>query len=226
MNVFPYQTSFSTILPPLKSVWLENWTVESIHKRVIDMPQLSNNVIITMRRKILSIKPDVMIANIEKSIGQPWSIRVRNETVVLKSANFSMAGKSISYRKDNKVDDFYNLTKNIEWPDYQLLYVNLTPSGEMHTISRLYICDQVELEPSEFLLNSRKYTLYIYKSKRVLFDNQFVLMRSNTFSEYSARICIDDSGLYEGKINVGAILKTFDLCFFVVSMLLYGLLLI
>jgi hypothetical protein len=100
------------------------------------------------------------------------------------------------------------------------VYDNPTPSGEMHTISRLYICDQVELQPSEFLLNNTQGALYIYKLKRVLFDNQFVLMRSNTFNEYRARICKEDSGLFERNTNVGEILKSFYLCFSYVSLLL------
>jgi hypothetical protein len=174
-----------------------------------------------MRRKITSVKPDVIITDIRKMIGQAWYIRVGNVLVGLKSANFSVVSKSIwngNYR--NKAHDFYNLTENLKWPEYIPLYENTTPIEKIHTISRLYICDQVELEPSEFLLNSIKKALYIYTSKRVLFDNQFALISSNKFSENRARICIEDSGLYERNTNVGSIPKTFYLCFVVVRLLL------
>jgi hypothetical protein len=218
----PYNLSTATRLPPLESVWLEKWSVDTIYVRAMDESQLSNNVIIIMRRNIPSVQPDVIIANITKMIGQAWSIRVRNVTLVLKSANFSVVSKSIDYGNYNfnKGDNFYNLTENLEWPDYAPVYHNLTLTGKLHTISKLYTCDQVELEPSEFLLNSNKDAMYIYTLKRVLFDNQFSLMRSNTFSELRARICKEDSGLYERNTNVGAILKTFDLCFVVASLLL------
>jgi hypothetical protein len=216
-----YEADISTVLPPLKSVWLEKWSVDSIHSRVMDVPQLSNNVIIITRRKIPSVKPNVIITNITKLIRQAWSIRVRNVMVGLKSANFSMGTTSLwngNYK--NKADDFYNLTENLEWSNYEILYDNPTPRGKILTISRLYICDQVELEPSEFLLNSKNNALYIYSSKRVLFDNQFVLVHSNDFIGNRARICIEDSGLYKRYTNMGAILKKFDLCFVKISMLL------
>jgi hypothetical protein len=221
----PYKAFYSTVLPPLKSVWLEKWSVDSIHSRVMDVPQLSNNVIIVTRRKVPSVKPNVIITNITKLIGQAWSIRVRNVMVGLKSANFSVGSNIILhgiYR--NKGDDFYNLTDNLTWSNYEKLYENPTPGGKIHTISRLYICDQVELEPSEFLLNSKNSALYIYTSKRVLFDNQFVLIRSSTSSGNRARICIEDSGLYKRTTNMGAIIKTFDICCVEVSMLLIFLL--
>jgi hypothetical protein len=222
----PYQTSVAFDLPPLKSVWLEKWSVAYILNRVMDEPKLSNNVIIVMRRKISSVQPDVIITNITKMIGQAWSIHVRNDTFVLKSANFSVVSKSIHYGNYDfiKADEFYNLTENLEWPNYELVYINQTRVLDMHTISRLYICNQIELEPSEFLLNSNKFALYIYTSKRVLFDGQFALIRSNTFNKNRARICIEDSGLFKRNTNVGSFLKCFDLCYVEVSLLLIVLL--
>jgi hypothetical protein len=222
----PYQASVAENLPPLKSVWLEKWSVASIHIRVMDDPQLSNNVIIIMRRNVSSVQPDVIITNITKMIGQAWSIRVRNEMLVLKSANFSVVSKSIHYGNYNsiKADEFYNFTENFDWPNYVPVYRNTTHSDEMHTISRLYICNQVELESSEFLLNRKQFALYIYKSKRVLFDNQFELIHKQTLFEYHARICKEDTGLFERNTNVGSILISFDLCNVEVSLLLTFLL--
>jgi hypothetical protein len=138
-------------------------------------------------------------------IGQAWSIRVRNNTLVLKSAHFSAVSKSINYGNYNynKGDNFYNFTENLEWPDYAPVYYNPTPTAKIHTISKLYSCDQVELVPSEFLLNSNKDVMYIYTLKRVLFDNQFSLMRSNTFSKPRTRIvkkildCMKETQMWE-----------------------------
>jgi hypothetical protein len=183
-------------------------------------PHLTNNLIIVMHRKLSIVKPDTIIGNIKKMIGKGWIMRLRNVTEVLKSQEFSMRSPYISYPYMKKADGFYNLTKDLEWSQYNNAYTALLLYRKEHIISRLYFCNQVELEPTEFLLNSEKNALYIYTSKRVLFDRQFALVRSNTLAKSRARICIEDSGLEEKGKNAGGNVTTINLCFVAASLLL------
>jgi hypothetical protein len=215
-----YVGFYSTVLPPLQSVWMKKWFMQSVYYRVMDEPHLTNNLIIVMHRKLSTVKPDTIIGNIKKMIGKEWKMRLRNVTEVLGTPEFSMRS-SFKSPSLNKADGFYNLTKeDLDWSQYKYAYMGPVLYRKEHIISRLYICNQVELEPSEFLLNSEKNALYISTSKRILFDSQFALVRSNTFTESCARICIEDSGLYERGKNAGENVTTIYLCFVVASLLL------
>ncbi|XP_060600362.1 uncharacterized protein LOC132753840 [Ruditapes philippinarum] len=213
----PYGNKFSSVLPSLKSTWLRRWFIYSINYRVMDQPQMSNNVIIIMHRKLSKVKPDNLITNIKKMIGNTWSMRLGNTTEVLKSANLSMSLSIWSQIHRSKDYTSYNITEKLENPQYKLVYNSKIPLQKEHIITGLYICVQVVLEPSEFLLLEDNRVLYIYISKRFIFDGRFVLMR--TFGETRARICIEDSGLNERGRNVATILQNVYPFFVVASLL-------
>ncbi|XP_060600365.1 uncharacterized protein LOC132753843 [Ruditapes philippinarum] len=214
----PLGNKFSSVLPSLESTWLRRWFIHSINCRVMDDESyMSNNVIIIMHRKLSKVKPDILITNIKKMIGNTWSMRLGNTTEVLKSANFSMSLSFWSQINRSKDYKSYNITEKLEKPQYKLVYNSNISLQKAHIITGLYICVQVELEPSEFLLLEDNRVLYIYISKRFIFDGRFALMR--TFGETRARICIEDSGLYERGRNVATILQNVYPCFLVASLL-------
>jgi hypothetical protein len=145
-------------------------------------------------------------------IGKTWSLRLRNVTKVLNSAKFSKIS-SIWYYDGIQVDGFYNLTDFLETPQYKLAYSPLSSYQNQHVINKLYICNQVELQSSEFLLSNDMRVLYFLTSKRFLFDGQFVIMQNEKFGKSRARICVEDSGFHAREKNMAPRRKTFDLSF-------------
>jgi hypothetical protein len=145
-------------------------------------------------------------------------MRLGNTTEVLKSTNFSMIMSFWSQNHRGKDYKSYNITEKLEKPQYELVFDSKIPFQKAHIITGLYMCVQIELEPSEFLLLEDNQFLYIYISKRFIFDGQFVL--TQTFGETRARICIEDSGLYVKGRNAATTSQNVDICFVVASVLL------
>jgi hypothetical protein len=216
-----YGHDYTTDLPPLKSVWMKRWSIHSIYYRVMDESLMSNNVIIVVDRKLPTVQPDTIITNIRKMIGQSWSTRIRNVTKVWKSSLFSTL---TTLWIDPYTNTFNNITEQAYMPRYEMIYVRQTLSTITQIVTRLYICEQVELAPSEFVLSKRKNILYSYMNNRFMFDGQFVLTYSGTRGESRARICIDDSGLLKSNgdtvNNVATFYKAFGHCLIVANILL------
>jgi hypothetical protein len=166
-----------------------------------------------MNRKKLTVDPPMFIASIMKLIGHPWSLNLGNVTEVHKSSSFSVRNSFLSSsnsQQQTKANVPHNQTKNIEIPQYKEVYYQHLNIQKKHIITKLYMCDQVELESSEFLLINDQRVLYSYATKRFLFDGQFALILSDISGQLHARICIEDSGLFKAPFrNVGVIFKSF-----------------
>jgi hypothetical protein len=216
-----YGHDYASDLPPLKSMWMKRWSVHSIYYRVMDESHMSNNIIIVVDRKLSTVQPETIITNIRKMVGQAWSTRIRNVTKVLKSSHFSTMQ---TFWIDPYENTLNNITERPYMPRYERIYVRLTLSKINPIVTRFYICEQVELAPSEFVLSKSKNILYSYITKRFLFDGQFVLTYSGTRGESRARICIEDSGLLKSNgdtvNNVAIFYKALGHCSIVASILL------
>ena len=171
----------------------------------MDTPLMSNDFVICMLRQLSNAEPGMIISNIKKKISKAWTMYLRNNTQVLKSSQFSLRKDPLKHHLPVKGDRFHNFTGFVETQYYKQLYGILRFAITSHVITKLYLCDQIELKPSEFLLNNENDTIYYYSTKRFLYDGQFVLVHGKTHDEYHARICIDDSNFY--KRNLGAIPK-------------------
>ena len=162
----------------------------------MDAPLMSNNFVITIYKKLPQIRPDIIITNIKKIIKHAWFLRLRNGADIPMSSNFSIRTNIWRVRNGNKRIYFDNFTEDVKIPMYKRVYSYR--AGFIQTpyvISKLYMCDQVELEPSEFALSTSKDVMYSYTTKRFMFDGQFTLVQSQD-GRYRARICIEDSGMY------------------------------
>jgi hypothetical protein len=220
-------------LLPLQSIWLKHWSVEHVYSRVTEEEQSkSNNIVIVVQRKLSRVNPVPFLKSIKNMLASPWTISLNNGLEQLKPhhAIFTPLGKQ--YRPEI-FDSTSNLTtKPFQAQWYKRVYSSFKGAFKTQIITRLFFCDQVELHPSEFLLNYEMSILYSYTTKRYMFDGEFALVRSEDFGDYSARICIDDSGFNEKdqnavnmvkrrNRNVGTVLKTADSIFACVLMIFF-----
>jgi hypothetical protein len=76
----------------------------------------------------------------------------------------------------------------------------------------LYVFEQVELNPSEFIQSNDESISFNNITQRFLFDGEFVIIKSNVIGGLRARTCIEDSGLHTmDKVamrNIGTIPRT------------------
>jgi hypothetical protein len=119
-----------------------------------------------------------------------------------------------------------NITDISYRPKYNLKYDNLSfYLPNRHIITKMYVCDQVELNHSEFTLSEDESTLYCYLTQRFLYDGEFIITKRNTFDNFRVRICIEDTGLKSTNIkrNSGTILDVIDKFSFALILIVYAL---
>jgi hypothetical protein len=155
-----------------------------------DIDHISNNFIVLIGTHFPRINPSSIVKYIKSTVKQQWLVNVSNETVVLKS-NFATV-TTASLRSDNKgMSLFKNNTVDSIQQRYNLIYLNVLNEKTLElTITKMYVCKQVELSQDE-------YVLFSYTTQRFLFHGEFFIIRGDTFDGIRARICIDDSGLHK-----------------------------
>jgi hypothetical protein len=208
-------------LPPLESPWGQDWLILKIYYKETDIEHVSDNFIILAATHFPRISPRSIVKYIKNTVKQQWLFDVNNETVVLNS-NFA-TDTTASLRSDNNgLTIFKNITGNSIKRRYNLMYSTVL-SGKIRalTITKMYVCEQVELKQYEFVLSQGELVLFSYTTQRFLFHAEFVIIRSNTYDGIRARICIEDSGLHKmggfTMRNTGTILTTITLNRFCVA---------
>ncbi|XP_053373383.1 uncharacterized protein LOC123532467 [Mercenaria mercenaria] len=202
----PLGSVWTRNLPDLKSPWPNHWIFESLYHEFTDKDTSSFLAII--RTKLSTVEPGRIVQNINRTVTREWLLKHNNVTIVLK-ANF-MPTSTINF-VDNDTEAMSvsgNLSENLEQPRYRLVYQGWNTKTDLHMITKLYLCDQVELNQFEFILIRDEKTLYNIITQRFMFDGEFALISSSAFEGVRARICIEDSGMYKTfKVtmqNVGA----------------------
>jgi hypothetical protein len=220
----PFGATFTTVLPPLESHWEREWSVFDIfYKETGNNSSFSDNFIVFIKRKIFKVKPNNIVQYIRHTVKSPWYISLNNEKVLLKSADFTKLTAVYTYVDSTRISVFENQMEAPVKPQYNYIYQSPFPSDlDNHIITKLYVCEQVELTPSEFILSHDESILYNNITKRFLFDGEFAILKSNVFDGLRARICIEDSGLHKmDKVamrNIGTVLRTCILNCYVVAL--------
>jgi hypothetical protein len=127
-------------------------------------------------------------------ISRPWLAHMNNDTIVLRSNGFATftSGFGDAEKEIMSVSDTIKKT-----PEKSLYYlIGLYSSSlDMLIITKMYVCEQVQLNQSEFFLSQDEVILYNYRTLRFLFNGEFVVTWNDVFEGPRVRICIDDSGL-------------------------------
>jgi hypothetical protein len=143
----------TVVLPPLDSPWGQDWLIFKIFYKETDIDHISNNFIVLIGTHFPRINPSSIVKYIKRNVKQQWLVDVGNETIVLKS-NFATV-TTASLRSDNKgMSLFKNNTVDSIKQRYNLIYLNVLNGKTLElTITKMYVCEQVELKEHEFILS-------------------------------------------------------------------------
>lgn len=177
----------------LKSPWPKHWYIKTIYLLHTAVDDETISVLVTIQNKLLQVRPPVLIRTVKKLINRKWTLQIANKTVTLASA-FSPFYLINAYEESN--EHFVNQAKKTFYSRYQEVYIVADFLSRYHTITKMFFCNQVELLPGEFTLNSRRDILFNYITNRYLFWFEFQMSISIGGIE-TAKVCIEDSGFQD-----------------------------
>jgi hypothetical protein len=179
------------------------WRIESISVEINDKTKHIRSLLVIVTYKTSKIRPQYLMQNVRKIFSLQWRLHLKNDTLLLKSS-FS----KVLNIYDEHVNHlpFKNVSTMMLPPIYYELYRNgMNPEGT-HDITKLYLCEQVEISSSEFTFQAEETYIVIIKTQKVLFDAEFLLYSSNDGSGKNARICYEDAGMF--KMKNGSLRRT------------------
>lgn len=199
----------SGILSDLKSPWQNDWSIKGIFlEDTVQLKNISHFIVFLLKREKLKVNPRTFFINIKKMMDGNWLLRKNNKTINMMSSFFKY---SFTVFNRNKVSivDFGNHSKTYSLPFYKSLKYFGVYENNMHILTKLYFCDQIELVQSDFTLSEDNRILYNFVTKKYLFKGEFALMTNNSFEGLQVRVCLEDSGFYR-TFSVGSqISKTY-----------------
>lgn len=191
----PQQVKMTEKVLDLISHWQQNWVINSIYYEDPGKGNRTKNLLVILSNKLSQVKPETLVNYIKNTVKRDWTLKHQNTTVTLKSSVLKL--KEFAFNSEvGKEIVIGNQSIIVPSPLYHMVYTTLSLPGNTHLVTKLYWCDQVELHPSEFILNSDKTLLFNYITYRILHRCEFLLIASNTFEGIRVRVCIEDSGLY------------------------------
>lgn len=195
----------SHTLPDLQIPKGKSWRVDSIHNENIDENENFTKFVVILKNKLSKVHPRQFLTNIISITSRDWLLKHGNVTTLLKSNFFKCAdlyrnpmdfNTFICSALEDK-DSVQNYSKNVSKPVFQRLYMTLDDIfGKSHIITKLNLCDQIDLTENDFILSQNKRILFNKITTKFMFDAEFELVSENTFNGLRARICINDSGFY------------------------------
>ena len=176
-----------------KSQWLKQWRILSIfsERQKVDRGYL--NLLIIMRYKFRQIRPNVLM-RIKRMSSSQWRLYIFNKTFTFTS-DLSPFNLIPDYFEEDEM--FADHIKEISASQYVTLYTNREfITGNVHSITKLFWCNHVDLAPDEFILSSNQDVILNLITRKYLLSLEFVLFTSSSGINY-AKVCIEDSGLKE-----------------------------
>ncbi|XP_045173698.2 uncharacterized protein LOC123535201 [Mercenaria mercenaria] len=185
-------------LPPFISPWPKDWFIFAIfsHNDIWTKFCKCASFQFLLKRKLsASVQPKHLVQTVNKFAARDWSLQNRNSSLVFKShiSHLSYSAKDFAVLDANSMFFFGNNSKTT----YRVLYVRGRHGLNKFHITKLYFCNQVELNPHEIILSPYNSMLFNKITKRHLYDGEFALVWSNAYEDVCARICIEDSEMYE-----------------------------
>lgn len=187
----------------LKSPWGKNWVINSIYYEDTGKGNMTTNLLVVLTNKLSEVNPEKLMKYIKNTVECDWILKLQNETITLRSRVLKHEKCALNSEVEKEIV-IGNQSVIVPFPSYNKVYNTLSLIGNTHLVTKLYWCEQVELQPSEFILNSDKSLLFNLISYRILHCGEFVLIASNTFEGTRVRVCIEDSGFYSTDDQVSS----------------------
>lgn len=179
--------------------WPKNWYVDEIYYSSEDENGNIYNLFVKMISFSVISKPDVLLKNAQTLSKLPWFLKLANRTKTLISSNLSYIA-----------DAFYN-RRFTGLPSYNKLYVdNNFDTRPAFIITKLYFCEQVELETSEYELYEGRLGLRNKINNQTLLLGEYLIKYSdNRELTSTARICLYNSGFIEINGSYSTVVSKF-----------------
>jgi hypothetical protein len=145
-----------------------------------------------------------ILKTVHKILQEEWFLHVDNTTHVC-LANLNKFGDVPPFISIDRIQ-IENNTLIVTLPN-TIPIVTPKVSGIAKTtltLTRLHLCNQIELTGKEFILSEHNVALFNRVTQRVLFNNEFKLLY-DSMKGVRARVCIESSGFFEN--NTGPLLK-------------------
>jgi hypothetical protein len=178
----------------LNSPWPKQWYIKEVYSPLSILDQEYFYLLIIIENERLKVRPHVLKKTIEKRIYQEWTLELANKSFAFMS-DFNPFYLTFDYEENNEL--FTNQTQKTFYSQYREVYniISHLPKSIL-SVTKLFLCNQIELTSNEFLLNSRMNILFNNRTNEYLFGNDFLLSTSTSGME-TAKVCIKDSGFKE-----------------------------
>jgi hypothetical protein len=172
------------------------WRIERIAYQVNDKTRNGTAMLVIVTHKTSQIRPQYLIQTIKELLTLEWRLRLINDTFVLKSSFSNVLNVDDRYVNQT---EFENFPISLLSPMYYEVYRAVKYRGNIHVITKLHLCEQVEINSSEFILDIQETYIFLIKTQQFLFDAEFLLYSRNDGNDKHVRICIEDAGMFKMK---------------------------
>ncbi|XP_045190138.2 uncharacterized protein LOC123547251 [Mercenaria mercenaria] len=194
-TLFDVDETFKNSKPGTKEIsqlfhkWPNNWYIEAVSKERIQK-RMHNVLFVKMIQWSPIRDTKKLLQTIQKLLKLPWTLKASNGPNISMFAELwyitrALHGTALS-------------ATNITVPLYDFLYRNISFTAKtLFAVTKLYFCEQVELNASEYELHG----IHVLRNKitaQVLFTGEFTTVLSADQGEdvpsEHARVCLKDSG--------------------------------
>lgn len=191
--------------------------ISSIHYKDSKESENITRFLVILKSKFSKIYPNQFFKKIRDAVRRDWLLKHNNISTPLKSGFFQYAEFNVEREMD-----FGNYLNNVSTPLYRMVFQSLHDIlTDTYSITKLYLCDLIELTEDEFILSQNKKMLFNKITTKQMFDAEFDLISWKTFDGLRARICINDSGFHRtNKATFSSGGQTFNTYWSVSSLLL------
>lgn len=204
----------------LSHEWSNNWLISRVfYERESENSDVTNSLIVELLNESPISDLSMLLSNIRDALQKQWTLTLPGGTLITMSAEIfhSFTPSAFIYSEFTKTFTV--------WGNFTLLYRMLKEYKDSpFPITRLYFCEQVELNTPEYELHDD--VLYNKIAHKTHFPGEFTISTLiNENVQYPARICVQDSGLRkrDGPYNANGSnivsAKAFEqnsICFFIV----------
>lgn len=195
-TAFDVEEIFTDNVVSLNHKWPKVWTIKFVSKRVLNTT-MHHSLYVQMMNTHPKTSTVKLLRNIRMYLKKPWILTVNNGTMISMSAelgfNTNLKSYSISILNKERGNG-----SQINLPRFSVIYKPYNRFIEIPTfaVTKLYFCEQIELDPSEYEFI---HDLYVYNiiTDKLLFNGEFTIITSPQFmgkeSMERARICLEDS---------------------------------
>lgn len=195
----------------LTSPWPKDWIITSVREIETATYMNKTHLRVDLKRTVRNTGFSRILKIIKHFVNKEWTLKNGKTYYILKSKLPVWDYVLTPDQSDIVVDHilFGNHTRHLSLPKISTLFFAnylgpVVRSTKQVTISRLYYCNLVELTPSEFVLSKYRTAIFNVRTQRLMsVIHSFVITERSDGTNFSVKICFEDSGLFEENKSPG-----------------------